>query len=90
MSLSEGPSAEGWFDRLTTNGVANADFWKKVLGGPGRDYTELPRRRCPSSQAFLWAMIADGRGYLADACWLAFFPGVAILLVDMALNFFVD
>ena len=36
------------------------------------------------------AMIADGRGYLADAWWIAFFPGVAIFLVVMALNFLGD
>ena len=36
------------------------------------------------------AMIADGRTYLADAWWLAFFPGVCIFLVVMALNFLGD
>jgi peptide/nickel transport system permease protein len=36
------------------------------------------------------AMIADGRDYLATAWWVAFFPGVAIFLVVMALNFIGD
>ena len=36
------------------------------------------------------AMIADGRDYLATAWWVAFFPGVAIFLVVMALNFLGD
>ncbi len=36
------------------------------------------------------AMIADGRTYLRDAWWIAFFPGLAILLVVMAGNFLGD
>ena len=35
-------------------------------------------------------MIADGRAYLADSLWIAFFPGVCICLVVMALNFLGD
>jgi peptide/nickel transport system permease protein len=31
-------------------------------------------------------MVAQGRGYLASAWWLAFFPGVAIMLTTLALN----
>jgi peptide/nickel transport system permease protein len=31
-------------------------------------------------------MVADGRNYLGSAWWLAFWPGVAIMLVTMALN----
>ena len=36
------------------------------------------------------AMIADGRNYLRDAWWISFFPGVAIALTVMSLNFFGD
>ena len=36
LSLSKGPSPAWWFDRLTTNGVANADSRKEVLGITGR------------------------------------------------------
>jgi len=31
-------------------------------------------------------MVAEGRGYLATAWWLAFWPGLAIALVTMSLN----
>jgi peptide/nickel transport system permease protein len=36
------------------------------------------------------AMIADGRDYLSDAWWIASFPGIAIFLVVMSLNFLGD
>jgi len=36
------------------------------------------------------SMISDGRDYLGDAWWIAFFPGMAIFLVVMALNFLGD
>ena len=36
------------------------------------------------------AMVADGRTYLNDAWWIAFFPGVAIFLLVMSLNFLGD
>lgn len=36
------------------------------------------------------SMIADGRNYLRDAWWISFFPGVAIALTVMSLNFFGD
>ncbi len=36
------------------------------------------------------AMVADGREYLGDAWWIAFFPGLCIFLVVMALNFLGD
>lgn len=35
-------------------------------------------------------MVAEGREYLRDAWWIAFFPGVAIFLVVMSLNFLGD
>jgi peptide/nickel transport system permease protein len=31
-------------------------------------------------------MVAQGRGYLASAWWLSFFPGLAIMLTTLALN----
>ena len=33
------------------------------------------------------SMISDGRDYLADAWWIAMFPGMAIFLTVLALNF---
>ncbi len=36
------------------------------------------------------AMVNDGRGYLRDAWWVAFFPGLAIFLITMSLNFMGD
>ena len=36
------------------------------------------------------SMVADGRHYLSDAWWIAFFPGLAIFLVVMSLNFLGD
>lgn len=36
------------------------------------------------------AMVADGREYLNDAWWIAFFPGIGIFLVVMSLNFLGD
>ena len=36
------------------------------------------------------AMIADGRNFLRDAWWISFFPGLAIFLTVMALNFMGD
>ncbi|MCL6707988.1 ABC transporter permease [Pseudomonas sp. R2.Fl] len=36
---------------------------------------------------FTWgAMVATGRGYLATAWWIAFWPGLAILLTTLSLN----
>ncbi|MBM3958485.1 MAG: ABC transporter permease [SAR202 cluster bacterium] len=35
-------------------------------------------------------MINDGREYLSSAWWISFFPGLAIFLVVMSLNFFGD
>lgn len=36
---------------------------------------------------FTWgAMVATGRGYLANAWWIAFWPGLAILLTTLSLN----
>jgi peptide/nickel transport system permease protein len=36
------------------------------------------------------AMIADGRNYLTTGWWIAFFPGIALLLTVLAFNFLGD
>ena len=36
------------------------------------------------------AMVASGRDFLTDAWWVAFFPGLAILLTVLAMNFLGD
>ena len=36
------------------------------------------------------AMVADGRSFINDAWWISFFPGVAIFLIVMSLNFLGD
>jgi peptide/nickel transport system permease protein len=36
------------------------------------------------------SMVAEGRNYLTNAWWIAFFPGIAIFLVVMACFFFAD
>ncbi|MCH8826457.1 MAG: ABC transporter permease, partial [Chloroflexi bacterium] len=36
------------------------------------------------------SMISDGRDYLGSAWWVAFFPGIAIVLTVPALNFIGD
>ncbi|MDP3061780.1 MAG: ABC transporter permease [Chloroflexota bacterium] len=36
------------------------------------------------------SMIADGRNYLRDAWWISVFPGLAIFLTVLSLNFFGD
>jgi peptide/nickel transport system permease protein len=33
-------------------------------------------------------MVAQGRNYLGTAWWLAFFPGLAIMLTTLAINLF--
>jgi len=35
-------------------------------------------------------MIADGRGFLATAWWMSFFPGLAMLLTVLAVNLMGD
>ena len=44
----------------------------------------------PKPQATWGNMVADGRAYLSEAWWIAFFPGLAIFLTVMALNFLGD
>ncbi len=39
------------------------------------------------SPQFTWgSMVATGRGYLANAWWVAFWPGLMILLTTLSLN----
>jgi len=35
-------------------------------------------------------MINEGRSYLSDAWWITVFPGIAIFLVVMSMNFLGD
>lgn len=44
----------------------------------------------PPPTATWGSMIADGRGYLTDAWWVSVFPGIAIGLTVMSLNFMGD
>lgn len=44
----------------------------------------------PSSTVTWGVMIAEGRAWLSTAWWMAVFPGVAILLVVMSINFVGD
>jgi peptide/nickel transport system permease protein len=44
----------------------------------------------PKPQATWGNMIADGNNYLTTAWWISFFPGLAIFLVVMSLNFMGD
>ena len=44
----------------------------------------------PGPQATWGNMVADGRGFLADAWWIALWPGLAIFTVVMSLNFIGD
>ncbi len=44
----------------------------------------------PPPTATWGSMIADGRNYLRDAWWIAVFPGIAIGLTVMSLNFLGD
>ncbi len=44
----------------------------------------------PNPQATWGKMVAEGREYLADAWWMSFWPGLAIFIVVMSLNFMGD
>jgi peptide/nickel transport system permease protein len=44
----------------------------------------------PKPQATWGNMIADGRDYLTNYWWISLFPGIAIFMVVMALNFLGD
>lgn len=44
----------------------------------------------PSSTVTWGVMVAEGRAWLGDAWWMAVFPGIAILLVVMSINFVGD
>jgi peptide/nickel transport system permease protein len=44
----------------------------------------------PRPQATWGNMVAEGRSYLDTAWWISFFPGLAIFLVVMSLNFLGD
>ncbi len=44
----------------------------------------------PKPQATWGNMVSDGRAFLSEAWWISFFPGLAIFLTVMALNFLGD
>ncbi|MGD8473069.1 MAG: ABC transporter permease [Anaerolineae bacterium] len=44
----------------------------------------------PSSIPTWGRIVADGREYIADEWWIAFFPGLAILITVMGINLFGD
>jgi len=44
----------------------------------------------PSPTPAWGTMVAEGRNYIASSWWEAFFPGCAIFLVVLSLNFFGD
>jgi peptide/nickel transport system permease protein len=44
----------------------------------------------PAPQPAWGVMVADGRGYIGTSWWPTFFPGLAIFLVVMSLNFMGD
>jgi peptide/nickel transport system permease protein len=44
----------------------------------------------PDPQATWGKMVSGGKDYLADAWWMSFWPGLAIFLVVMSLNFLGD
>jgi peptide/nickel transport system permease protein len=63
---------------ITTLGVSDA-----IITGASLSFLGLGVRP-PTPE---WGiMLADGRGYLRNAWWIAFFPGMTITLLVLALN----
>ena len=46
----------------------------------------LPRPRRAAADASWGSMVADGRSFILDAWWVSTFPGLAILLLVLAIN----
>lgn len=66
---------------LTT--IAAIDFATVVLAESSLSFLGLGVQ----APAFTWgSMVATGRGYLSTAWWVAFWPGLAILLTTLSLN----
>jgi peptide/nickel transport system permease protein len=66
----------------TSLGVATAILWAAALSFLGLG------AQPPTPE---WgAMLADGREYMADAWWIATFPGLAIMVTVLGFNFFGD
>ena len=51
---------------------------------------QLSRRRHPAADADLGLMVSDGRGRIANAWWISFFPGIAITLLVLSGNLLGD
>jgi peptide/nickel transport system permease protein len=63
--------------------IAAIDFATVVLAESSLSFLGLGVQ----APAFTWgSMVATGRGYLSSAWWVAFWPGLAILLTTLSLN----
>jgi peptide/nickel transport system permease protein len=63
--------------------IAAIDFATVVLAESALSFLGLGVQ----APAFTWgSMVATGRGYLGTAWWVAFWPGLAILLTTLSLN----
>ena len=63
--------------------IASIDFATVVLAESSLSFLGLGIQ----APQFTWgSMVATGRGYLASAWWVAFWPGLAILLTTLSLN----
>jgi peptide/nickel transport system permease protein len=72
------PGVMGPLIVLSTLGVSGA-----IITGASLSFLGLGVRP-PTAE---WgAMLADGRGYLRNAWWISFFPGITITVVVLALN----
>lgn len=72
------PNIMGSLIVITTLGVSDA-----IITGASLSFLGLGVRP-PTPE---WgAMLSDGRGYLRNAWWIAFFPGMTITLLVLALN----
>jgi peptide/nickel transport system permease protein len=63
--------------------IAAVDFATVILSESALSFLGLGIQ----PPAFTWgAMVADGRNYISSAWWLAFWPGLAIMLTTLSLN----
>ncbi|PZQ47318.1 MAG: ABC transporter permease [Rhodovulum sulfidophilum] len=63
--------------------IAAIDFATVILAESALSFLGLGVQ----APAFTWgSMVATGRGYLGNAWWIAFWPGLAILLTTLSLN----
>lgn len=63
--------------------IAAVDFATVILAESALSFLGLGIQ----APEFTWgAMVATGRGYLSNAWWIAFWPGLAIMLTTLSLN----